>query len=340
MENSSKKILVCTGIYPPDIGGPAEYAKNLVEELKLAGHKVRVFSYDKEKNMPAGIRHIFFFFKILPDMTDADLIISLDTFSVGFPSVLAAKFMNRKIIVRVGGDFLWENYIESGGEMMTLKDFYNKKPKLSLKQKFIFNLSKYVFKNCSALVFSTDWQKKIISENYRFQGSKLFVVENFYGNKVNSFEPKEKNYIFAGRLIKLKNLERLKSAFSEAKKINSEIKLEILSKLPYEEIIKRLEACYAVILPSLSDVSPNFILDAVRANKPFIMTKETGFNEKLKGIGLFIDPFSQEEIREKILFLANDKNYQQYKDKVSNFKFVHSWKEITQEFMDIYKIIA
>ncbi len=339
MENSPKKILVCTGIYPPDIGGPAEYAKNLVEELKLAGHKVEVFSYGKEKNMPAGIRHIFFFFRILPDMVDADLVISLDTFSVGLPSVLAAKIINRKIIVRIGGDFLWENYIENGGKQIAIKDFYNRNVSLSLKQKLIFNLSRYVFNNCSALVFSTDWQKKTISENYNLQNSKLFSVENFYGNKVKSFEPKEKNYVFAGRIIKLKNLERLKKIFAELQKINPEIKLEILSNLSHEELMKHIEACYAVILPSLSEVSPNFILDAIRADKPFIMTKETGFYDKLKEIGLFIDPFNEEDIKEKILFLANDKNYQQYKNKVSGFKFTHSWKEIAQEFMDIYETI-
>jgi len=28
------KILIATGIYPPDIGGPAKYAKSLAEELE------------------------------------------------------------------------------------------------------------------------------------------------------------------------------------------------------------------------------------------------------------------------------------------------------------------
>ncbi len=334
-------IFICTGIYPPDIGGPAEYAKNIVEELRSDGHEVTVFSYGKEKSMPAGIRHIFYFFRILPGAASADLIIALDTFSVGLPAVLAAKIVNRKIIVRVGGDFLWENYIESGGREITISDLYRQKPRLSPKQKLIFKLSKYVFEKSSALVFSTDWQKQIIIKNYHLKNKNIYIVENYYGNKLQSLEPKEKNYIFAGRLIGLKNLKRLKEAFSLAQKIDPEIKLEILSDLAHADLMSRIAGCYAVILPSYSDISPNFILDAIRMNKPFIMTKETGFYDKLKDIGLFIDPFDEEDIKEKILFLADDQNYKKYKTAVLNFTFTHSWKEITEEFLKIYqKLIA
>lgn len=333
------KILICTGIYPPDIGGPAEYAKNIVEEFRSCGLAVKVFSYGAEKKMPIVVRHIFYFFRILPAVFSADFIIALDTFSVGLPAVLAAKIINKKIIVRVGGDFLWENYIESGEKQVSIKDFYKQSTRLSLKQKLIFNLSKYVFENCSALVFSTDWQKQIIVESYKLKNKNLFIVENFYGDKIKSFEPEEKNYVFAGRPIRLKNLERLKMAFAAAQKINPEIKLDILSQLPHEELMRRIEACYAVILPSFSDVSPNFILDAIRADKPFIMTKETGFSGKLKEIGLFIDSLNEGDIKEKILFLADDKNYNQYKNKIVNFRFTHSWKEIANEFLEIYKKI-
>lgn len=341
------KILICTGIYPPDIGGPAEYAKNIAEELRLRGNDVAVASYNKEKKMPIGIRHIFYFFRILPDMIRVDLVIALDTFSVGLPAVFAAKIFNKKIAVRVAGDFLWENYIEKGGKELILRDFYRNKPRLLLKQKIIFILSKYVFNNCSALVFSTDWQKKIITENYDPTNKNLFVIENFYGERISKedgpalegggLKPLEKNYIFAGRPIKLKNLERLKIAFTEAQKIDPKLKLEIVSNMSHAELLEKISYSYAVILPSFSDVSPNFILDAIRADKPFISTKETGFYDKLKDIGIFIDPLDVKDIEDKILFLAEDKNYMQYKNKVTNFKFTHSWKEIVEEFLEIYK---
>ena len=49
MANNSKKILLATGIFPPDIGGPATYVENLAIELEKLGHKVRVVTYSSEK---------------------------------------------------------------------------------------------------------------------------------------------------------------------------------------------------------------------------------------------------------------------------------------------------
>ncbi|OHA54130.1 MAG: hypothetical protein A2Z62_00105, partial [Candidatus Terrybacteria bacterium RIFCSPLOWO2_02_42_20] len=53
-------ILICTGIYPPDIGGPAKYAKNLTDEFSRNGNKVKVLAYGMEKKMPIGARHFWY----------------------------------------------------------------------------------------------------------------------------------------------------------------------------------------------------------------------------------------------------------------------------------------
>ena len=42
------KILICTGIYPPRIGGPAQYAKEVKEELERRGNIVKVLTYKLE----------------------------------------------------------------------------------------------------------------------------------------------------------------------------------------------------------------------------------------------------------------------------------------------------
>jgi len=331
------KILITTGIYPPDIGGPAQYAKNLSEEFKKRGNAVKILHYKTEKKLPTGIRHFLYFFRVLFSLAEVDLVIALDTFSVGLPAVAAARLLGKKIIVRIGGDFLWESYVERTGNLITLKEFYEKKFKLSVKEKIIHSATEFVLDKSSALVFSTDWQKEIFEKAYKISPGRSYIIENFYGEKIPDSEPKEKNFIWAGRPLKLKNLEILKAAFIEAAKENREIKLEIFTDLPYQELIKKLQNCYGVILPSISEVSPNFILDAIATNKPFILTKETGFYEKMKDIGIFVDPHNREDIKNKILFLADDRNWQEYKKRVADFKFVHSWQEIADEFINIYQ---
>jgi glycosyltransferase involved in cell wall biosynthesis len=337
-KNIKIKILIATGIYPPDIGGPAQYAKNLVEQFNNLGYETKVLSYKLEKKLPIGLRHILYFFRVIFNLNKVNFIVALDTFSVGMPAVIAAMIFNKKIIIRTGGDFLWESYVERSGNLITLRQFYEIKQSLNLKEKIIFILSKYILKNSTAIVFSTAWQKEIFEKYYNLNSGKSYIIENYFKIKqLGEEEASEKKFLWAGRPLKLKNIELLKQAFKEAQKIESGLKLEIIQDMPYEKLLEEMKKSYAVILPSLSEVSPNFILDAISCHKPFIMTKESGYYETLKSIGLFINPLDGEDIKNKILFLADDKNYLEYKNKIINFNYKHTWADIAGEFINIYK---
>lgn len=330
------KILICTGIYPPRIGGPAQYAKRLEDELVAQGHEVKVLTYVFENKLPPLIRHKLFFLRTLFCMKGVRLIIALDTFSVGFPAVCAARLFGKKIIIRTGGDFLWESYVERTKEDVLLKDFYKTSlKKLSLKERLIFLVTRFTLQNVDAVAFSTVWQKNIFTNAYRLDEKKNFVIENEYPPKVGDFPAKSKTYLWAGRMIFLKNIQRLKNAFENAKKKDSTINLDTVTDLSKEELLERMKNCYAIILPSLTDISPNFILDAIALGKPCIVTCETGISDRIEGRVLFLDPLSEKDIEEKILFLADDKNHQDLLASVKSFDFVHTMKDIAAEFLKI-----
>jgi len=333
------KILIATGIYPPDIGGPATYSKLLKDEFVAHGHDVRVISYRLEKKLPMGVRHLLFFLRTIFTLQGVDMIIALDTFSVGLPTFLASKLFHKKVIVRTGGDFLWESYVARTVEKIYLSEFYQEKRNLSQKEKIIFTLTKYLLKNTDAVVFSTDWQRRIFVDAYELDEKRTFIIENFYGEKLESTEPKEKNFLWAGRDIALKNLDILKEAFEDARKIDGSINLDISGKVSRDALLEKIKKCYAVILPSVSEVSPNFILEALLFDKPFTCTKDTGLYDKLKDLGNFVDPLNTVDIKEKILYLANDDNYKENRNKIASFYFTHSYKQIAREFLDIYKKI-
>jgi hypothetical protein len=49
------KIVLATGIYPPDIGGPATYVRELAESLTSKGNKVVIVTYGRsEQHDTAG----------------------------------------------------------------------------------------------------------------------------------------------------------------------------------------------------------------------------------------------------------------------------------------------
>lgn len=325
-------ILIATPLYPPEIGGPAQYAKNLEREFFKKGHAVKVIKYGLEKKLPAGVSHFVYFFRLLRHILTIDLIIALDTFSVGLPAVLAANIFHKRALVRIGGDFLWEAHTERTRQEIILSEFYQTKKCFNFKEKLIFRLTKYLTKRAGALVFNTDWQRKIWQSAYFLPAGKTRVIENFYGAQVQAAPAEEKNFIFAARPLFLKNGARLARAFAKAKEQNPEIRLDA-ERAPHERLMEKIKHGYAVILPSLSDVAPNLILDAIRFNKPFIMTRESGLYGKLEDIGLFVDPLVEEDIKNKILWLADDKNYQAQQSRVAGFNFTHSWSQIADEFL-------
>ncbi len=334
------KILICTGIYPPLVGGPAQYAKEIEGEFRRQGHSVKILTYVLERKLPPIIRHKLFFWRSFFVMFGTDFVIALDTFSVGFPAVCAANLLQKKIIIRTGGDFLWESYVERTGDLILFKDFYQKRlNKLNLKEKLIFLVTRFTLENASAVVFSTQWQRDIFTKAYSLKTKKNFVIENFYGPKIESHTPSQKVFVAGARNLKLKNFSNLKKTFSIAQKNNHDIKLD-LDVAPYEKFLKKIQSSYAVISVSLSEVSPNLILDALRSNKPFICTRETGLYNKLKDVGIFVDPNNPEEIAEKISYLASEDGYRKSLENIRIFTYTHSWTEIINEFCVVYKALS
>lgn len=333
------RILIATGIYPPEIGGPAQYAMNLMEVWKKQGHEVSVGIFSRFNFLPTGIRHFFYFFSILPKIIFADIVVVLDTYSCAFPTVLASSIFNKKVILRTGGDFLWEQYVERTGDLVLLREFYDKSmEKFSTKEKVIFGITKWILNNVNGIIWSTEWQKNIFMKPYGLQKQKHFIVENYYGPRVMSHEPIEKNFIAFTRKLKWKHTEFLKNVFGRADVKSSGAILDT-SSYEHSKFLEAISRSYAVIIASLGDISPNTILDAIRCNKPFILTKETGLYDRIKEAAIFVDPKNENEIVEKVIWLSNKDNYDLQKKKVEAFTFVHTWEEIASEYIEVYNHI-
>lgn len=338
------RILITTGIYPPQIGGPAQYAKNMFNLWSEMGHKVSVKVFSRFNFLSTGVRHLIYFLYILPAVLKADFIFTLDTFSVALPSVLAARMLGKKIIIRTGGDFLWEGYIERTGDLVLLRDFYKTRmDKFSIKEKVILYLTKWTLNHADLLVFSTNWQKDIFFEPYNLNKNKIAVVENHYDKKEQSskFESgmSVKKYFIAGtRPLGWKNVPFLKKIF-ESEEIKSKMAFLDIKSAPYDEFMGKISKAYAVILVSLGDISPHIILDAINLNKPFILTEECGILDRVGDVSLTVNPKNENDIKEKILWLLNEENYRKQVEKIKNFSFTHTWEEIAREYLILYKSI-
>jgi glycosyltransferase involved in cell wall biosynthesis len=204
-----------------------------------------------------------------------------------------------------------------------------------------------LFRYASAIIFSTAWQSDIFSEPYRLKLEKCVIVENFYGPRREasySIVPQNngiatKVFVGSTRELKWKNLTRLGEAFKRTQEsgLNIELRLQTGNR---EQFLEEVASSYAVVLVSLGDISPNTILEAISFGKPFILTRETGLYEKLKDIGVWVDPENVDDIAAKIEWLADDRNYELQKKKVEAFTFTHSYDEIGKEILDVYRRIV
>jgi glycosyltransferase involved in cell wall biosynthesis len=334
------RILIATGIFPPDIGGPAQYAKNLRDVWEREGHEVTVKAFSHLPKLPTGIRHLWFLVLLIRPILKADFIFCPDTFSAAVPAVLAAKLLRKTIIIRTGGDFLWEWYVERTGHLVLLKDFYTSRiDQLSLKEHLIFLATRFALQNADRVIFSTAWQRDIFRRPYNLTLAKTKIVENYYGPKIESFPSVKKDFIAGARPLKWKNAARVAEAFKQLKQKGVDVVYDD-STSGHERFQDKIAHSYAVIIASLGDISPNTILDAIRADKPFILTKETGFYDKLKDVALWVDPENIEDIAEKVRLLCDPVVYETYQRKVAQFTFTHSWEEIGEEIIRIFRLLS
>ncbi len=334
-------ILIATGIYPPEIGGPAEYAKQLSDALRAQGHSVVVGTYGRFKKLPTGIRHLFYFFKLCFIAHSVEYIIALDTFSVGLPAVLFTKIFGKKIVIRIGGDFLWESYVERTHESILLSEFYSTERHFIRKERMLFTLISFVLRHTDIVVFSTEWQRKIMQKPYDLDIDKTSIVENFYPQtmlRVDDVSSIKKVFSSPSRNIYLKNKKRLVEAFADIQKKYPDIELRT-ETVSHTVLLEKIKNSYAVIVPSFSEVSPNIIFDAFQYGVPVILTKDTGVSDTLKSLVVSVDPLSVEDIAFCIEKLLDPVVYTEYQRRIAGFTTVHTWADIAKEFIVIYKKI-
>ena len=326
------KIVIATPLYPPDLGGPAKYAKSLHEEFLRLGHKAPVVAYGvTERTLPPGLRHAWYFLRLLWRMPLANAVLALDTWSVGAPALWASRLCGKKLLVRIGGDPLWESYVERTGELVKLSEFYSQPRDLSKKERYMRHVAERLGRY-AVLAFTTTWQKGLWTRAYGLSAERTAIVENAYPARQPAVPWSNKVFVAAGRDIKLKNMSVLRQAFARVKERHPDIALDTDTLEPAAQA-ERLARCYAVVVPSISEVNPNTLAEAVAYGKPFVAPRDTGAGERLAGAGLFVDTTNIQALEEAIESLLKTEAYEQYAVAAGALPLVREWPEVARGYL-------
>lgn len=371
------KFLFVTGIFLPEAGGPPTYILNLAKVLSKLNHQVTVLTYsdqavyDLDKNLSFSVVRVvrknklsnyYRYYKKTKELLNKenfDCVYAFDHFSAGYPVSLAIKHKKIPFFIRVGGDFIWERYLERTANLVTLQEFYQNNLHKKA-EKLRFSLIKKVFTRANKIIFTTKFQQNIFAKYYDLDHQKLAIIKNPINKEIPQYINRNTNkeIIFHGRINKKSNLIFALNAFikmqensfvlhiigdgpeklnlkSEVEKLK--VKNVIFSDLmSRDELYQKLGKAYLSIYPSLTDISPNGVLESLRLGLPFICTKEIGF-DWLKDKVLMFDPKNMTELVNIFNNLSNKDFYQDYKQKLLKISYEYDYSQAANDTLNIFK---
>jgi glycosyltransferase involved in cell wall biosynthesis len=372
------RMLIATGIFSPEVGGPAVYVPPLALELQRLGHQIMVVTYsdqakyDSDSCVPYPVIRIkrknFFsnyfkyFLALKRESGNYDIIYAFDYFSAGLPALLAAKIFGKKLVIRNGGDLIWERFLSNQKREVTMRDFYQEK--LYKKSIYKYLIAVMVFHFADLLIFSTKFQRDLFEKYYRLDPSKIKLIDNPIpdgGESIIRHDHPIKRIVWAGRMEAKNNVERLVRVFCDFDQSEFELVLigegqlkkrvekflqnrnhhvSLLEKMPREELRGYIASSYAAIYPAYTDISPNSVFDCLQADVPFLLTKEHGY-DWLRGKVLEFDPMSDEEMRASLLKIFNEDYYRQYKNDINKIKYTYSFQQLAVDTAELFsQVIA
>ncbi len=345
------KIVLATPIYPPDIGGPATYAQKLKQGFEGRGISTTVVSYGNLRKIPQPLRIACYVAKLLKASLGADAIYAFNAISCGIPACFCGKILRKRFFIRLGGDFLWERAVEQGRIEQTVREYSESSVKTLRGRLTMFSIGK-ILKSTDKIIFTSDFQRQIYFKHYGFRPEKTVIIKNpFPEVKEAPLQTTPENYkiLYAGRLLKLKNLEFLIKVFynvlsntdkplmlkiigegPEKTNLIKYDKVTFASPLPHQELMAEMGRSYICVLPSLTEITPNFALECLAMGKPVLLTKETGLDTVGNSL-ILIDPRDGADLERKILYLLDEKNYADYVEKIKKIPMNYTWNDVVKE---------
>jgi len=358
------KILLVTPLYPPEIGGPATYARFLEKEIPKHDSSIKIVKFSDVRKYPPIIRHILLLCKVLRHGISADIVFAQDAFSVALPAILAAKILRKPFVVRIPGDFAWEQGRQRFGVKDDILTFQNKK--YGWKVEFYRKVQKWVVQNADRVLAPSDFFAKLVSgwmNNKKaiaiYNGIDFDLLKNIkVDNKDNIF-----SIISSGRMVNWKGFSSLIEIISRnkswklflvgdgpekdnLKRLRDEKDLKdsvfFLGKLSQDDLWKKIKESDVFVLNSSFESFSFQVVEAMALGTPVIATTGCNLEEIIENNkNGFLVPVNDLVALENILRqLSNDKELKEKIGQSGNIRAQDfSIKKTVSRLLEIFKEI-
>ena len=271
------KCLLISGIYRPEIGGPATYLPTLATILIDQSNQVEIITlknstaHAQSESWPVNyitrdqnllIRFIKTVMLILRKAKSAESIFSNGLIQ---ETAVALMFIKRKSVAKVVGDPVWERARNKGLTRLSINEFNDSK--LRINQRFqrwliCWSLNRFNLITCPSLELKSLMQGWGVTKPIEFIPNGVDLISTSSVNK-------EFDLISVCRLVSWKNLDKLVIANAKAK-----TRLAIAGSGPEESKLKELALSTNSDVTFLGQLEEQDVIEALQKSKVFALLSD------------------------------------------------------------------
>jgi glycosyltransferase involved in cell wall biosynthesis len=304
-------ILIVTGIFPPDHGGPASYVPYIAQALIDESHDVKVitlsdsiepqetYAFQLKRIRRKGLwflRAIRTIFSIYKAAKKADVVYLNGLVLEG---VVACKFLsNKPVVVKVVGDLIWEKARNGGKTTLTLDEF--QKDKLPFNLSFLRWLQSFYMRRADYIIVPSDYLRNLV-KFWAVNPERICLVYNAVKLQNLDLEsaPKQFDLVTVARLVPWKGVADLIEVAgelglrllvvgdgpmrSELEEIASKTKTEVvfMGNIPKSQVPQAIRQAKLFVLNSSYEGLPHIVLEAKLTRTPVMATNAGGTRETI-----------------------------------------------------------
>ena len=308
--STSTRVLIATGVYPPESGGPATYAKLLEERLPALGFVLSVLPFSRVRHLPKIIRHAAYFWNCLRMARAADVVYALDTVSVGLPSALAAKMLHKKFIVRVPGDYAWEQARQRFGVKDELDAFQSKS--YGMRTGILRAIQRFVARSARVVVVPSEYMKRVVTgwgvKNISVIYSSIDLAAAYelpFDYAQGKPRPEGFLVVSSGRRVPWKHFDAIERVVAREKGWH----FFLAENLPRAQALGWVKTADVFVLNSTYEGLSHALVEAMALSTPVVATAVGGNPELIEdGVdGLLVPPNNDEALYAAIKKVETDK---------------------------------
>jgi len=317
------KICIVTPILFPEPGGPSIFLDRFINSLRIDGHEISVVTIGESdeylekgkgyhvikisRNRYLPLRILKTIFNIVKFGLKSDLLFSCGLF---LESAISRLLIQKPLVIRIGGDPVWERWTGREGGKFDLKEFQNTKHSFQVEFKKV--LQRLSCRLADQAIIPSYFFKSVVEE-WGIPDEKITVIYNGIELDKMRLSKKEETrnklnlkrrqiILTIGRLIRLKRIDGIIQSFSNIKHDDSSLliigegpqkeelialcnrlqlteRVKFLGARDHDEVLQYLRASDLFVLNSINEVMPNVVLESLAVGTPVIAPKVGGIPE-------------------------------------------------------------